>query len=233
MYHSVTAEGDDPFRITVRPHRFLAQMRWLQRRGWRGASVAEVLGARRDGSADPLVALTFDDGYADFVAEVMPVLAELGFTATVFLVAGALGGENAWDQPGPRKPLMDADAVRGAVRAGMEVGSHALTHRALPDLSGPQLRDEVLRSRAVLAEAAGVEVAGFCYPYGRVGAREVAVVQGCGYDYACAVAPGALTGRHALPRTYVGDRDGAPRLLLKQARHRLREGVQQVRGAAP
>ncbi|MFJ8473547.1 hypothetical protein [Kitasatospora sp. NPDC094011] len=43
-----------------------------------------------------------------------------------------------------------------------------------------------------------------------------------GYEYACAVSPGARSGVHALPRCYVGDRDGPLHLAAKPVRDRRR-----------
>jgi hypothetical protein len=48
------------------------------------------------------------------------------------------------------------------------------------------------------------------------------MVRAAGYGYACAVGPGDLAGPHALPRTYIGDKDSAPRLYAKWVRHGLR-----------
>jgi peptidoglycan/xylan/chitin deacetylase (PgdA/CDA1 family) len=219
MYHSVEPYSWDPYQVTVRPDRFDRQMRWLRRRGLRGTSMRELLLASREGRADGLVGLTFDDGYADFVTHVMPVLAGYGFTATVFVIAGALGGTNTWDEPGPRKTLMTADEVRQAAAAGIEIGSHSLTHRRLPDVDEPALVDEVRHSRTILSGLVGPDVSGFCYPYGGVGAREVDAVRAAGYAYGCAVSAPALASRYALPRTFVGDRDTSPRLFAKWARH--------------
>lgn len=229
MYHSVEPYTSDPYQVTVHPDRFARQLRWLRRRGLRGVSMRELLAARRAGTARGLVGLTFDDGYADFVHHVMPVLAEYGFTATVFVVAGSLGGTNEWDVPGPRKRLMTAGEVRQAATAGVEIGSHSLNHRRLTDTDFSTLADEVRRSRTVLSGLTGEDVAGFCYPYGAVGAREAEAVRAAGYGYACAVGATASAGRYALPRTFVGDRDTAPRLWAKWARHGLRRGNGGVR----
>jgi peptidoglycan/xylan/chitin deacetylase (PgdA/CDA1 family) len=221
MYHSVEAYESDPYQVTVHPERFDRQLRWLSRRGLRGVSMAELLRARRQGRGDGLVGLTFDDGYADFTTEVLPVLRRYGFTATVFVIAGVLGGHNTWDMPGPRKSLMAASDVWRAADAGIEIGSHSLTHAHLPEVGDAELADEVCRSRVLLSEVAGREVSGFCYPYGAAGEREVKQVEAAGYDYACAVQGSTLNGRHAIPRTFVGDRDNGVRLLAKVARHRL------------
>jgi peptidoglycan/xylan/chitin deacetylase (PgdA/CDA1 family) len=173
-------------------------------------------------STKGLVGLTFDDGYTDFVTQVVPVLARFDFTATVFVLPGRLGGHNGWDEPGPRKPLMTVAEIRRAAAAGMEIGSHGLVHQSLPACGERVLADEVSGSRSILAELTGQEITGFCYPYGHAGQRELDAVRAAGYDYACAVRPGELAGRYALPRTFVGDRDHAARLYAKWARHALR-----------
>jgi len=221
MYHSVEPYDTDPYQVTVHPQRFDRQMRWLRRRGLRGVSMSELLQARRAGRGADLVGLTFDDGYTDFVTEVLPALRRHSFSATVFVIAGALGGHNSWDEPGPHKPLMTAPEVRRAADAGVEIGSHSLRHVRLPEAGDDELAEQVRLSREILAGIIGREVTGFCYPYGGVGEREVRAVRAAGYDYACAVHASPLAGRHAIPRAFIGDRDTSPRLFAKVARHRL------------
>lgn len=218
MYHSIEPYTDDPYQVTVHPRRFERQLRWLRRRGLRGVSMRSLLTAPGPG----LVGLTFDDGYADFVANVMPVLVSFGWTATVYVVAGSIGGHNAWDVPGPHKELMTAADVAAVSAAGMEIGSHGFAHVRMP--SADDLSLQTVRSREILADVSGQDVSGFCYPYGAVGAREVEAVRAAGYDYACAVQPTPVIGRHAIPRTFIGDRDASPRLYAKLARHRLTLG---------
>jgi peptidoglycan/xylan/chitin deacetylase (PgdA/CDA1 family) len=231
MYHSVEPYVEDPYRITVSPLRFERQMRWMRRRGLRGVSVRELLAARAAGTDAGLVGLTFDDGYEDFVTRVMPVLARYGWTATVYIVAGALGGYNAWDSPGPRKDLMTGDDVRRAADAGIEIGSHSLSHCRLTGCTTSTLADEIGHSRIVLSDLTGLAIDGFCYPYGAAGVREVDMVRAAGYGYACAVGPGDLAGPLALPRTYIGDQDSAPRLYAKWIRHGLRHRRPSMDGA--
>jgi peptidoglycan/xylan/chitin deacetylase (PgdA/CDA1 family) len=222
MYHSVSPYTSDPYLITVSPARFERQLRWLARRGLRGVSVAELLAARARGGARGLVALTFDDGYADFAEHALPALARYGFGATVFVLAGRLGGHNAWDAGGPRKPLMTARQVRQVAAAGIEIGSHGLRHVRLPGVPRATLIAEIENSRAVLQAASGQPVAGFCYPYGDVSDGVAAAVSAAGYSYGCAIWASELTGQHALPRIYVGDADVCWRLWAKGLRHWLR-----------
>ncbi|MFE9935982.1 polysaccharide deacetylase family protein [Streptomyces hirsutus] len=222
MYHSVGDCSDDPYRITVTPERLEAQLAWLRRRGLRGVSVADLLAARARGDGRRLVGLTFDDGYADFVTEALPLLRRWDCGATLFVLPGRLGGDNAWDPLGPRKPLLTAAGIRYAAAEGVEIGSHGLTHVDLTRADGPALKAEVAESRERLAELTGTRVDGFCYPYGTVDVRAVRAVREAGYTYACAIDPGPLIGPHALPRVHIGQNDTAWRLGLKYRLHRLR-----------
>ncbi|WP_217240330.1 polysaccharide deacetylase family protein [Streptomyces sp. AC555_RSS877] len=222
MYHSVGDCSDDPYRITVSPERLERQLAWLSRRGLRGVSLRELIAARARGRRRGLVGLTFDDGYADFLTHALPALLRWNCGATLFVLPGRLGGVNSWDPLGPRKPLLSADGIRRAAAEGMEIGSHGLTHVDLTRSDDATLKAEVADSRALLAELTGAPVDGFCYPYGTVDRRAVAAVREAGYTYACAIAPGPLTGPHALPRLHIGENDTAWRLHLKHRLHRLR-----------
>lgn len=222
MYHSVDDCRDDPYLVTVSPARLAAQLAWLTARGLRGVSMRELLAARERGAADRLVGLTFDDGYEDFRTAALPLLRDGGHTATVFVLPGRLGGDNAWDARGPRKRLLDEDGIRELAAAGMEIGSHGLRHRDLTVVHDVTLTAEVRGSRRRLADLTGTEPDGFCYPYGALDARALLAVRGAGYGYACAVDPGPLAGRYALPRTYIGEADTGPRLHAKRWLHRIR-----------
>ncbi|WP_405917085.1 polysaccharide deacetylase family protein [Streptomyces sp. NBC_00728] len=223
MYHSVGDCSEDPYRITVSPERLDLQLGWLRRRGLRGVRMTDLLAARARGRGQDLVGLTFDDGYADFVGTALPLLQRHGFGATLFVLPGRIGGDNAWDPLGPRKPLLGKQGIRlAAASEGMEVGSHGLTHVDLTKADDAVLHAEVTESRAVLSELIGAPVDGFCYPYGTIDRRVVAAVRAAGYSYGCAIDPGPLTGRYALPRVHIGENDTPVRLFLKHRLHRLR-----------
>lgn len=219
MYHSVGDCSDDPYRVTVTPERLDAQLTWLTRRGLKPVSMGELLAvpARKD-----LVGLTFDDGYADFLTNALPVLRAHHCTATLFVLPGRLGGDNAWDPLGPRKPLLTADGIREAAANGIEIGSHGRTHVDLTTADDGTLNSELRDSKAELEEMLDHNVEGFCYPYGTLDRRTVDAVRAAGYSYACAIDPGRFNGVHALPRVHVGQNDTAARLFLKYRLHRLR-----------
>lgn len=181
----------------------------------------ELLEARRNGSGGDLVGLTFDDGYADFAENAFPVLSRYGFTATAFVLAGRFGGYNAWVD-GVRKPLMTAEQVRQVAAGGIEIGSHGLHHVSLPSISDADLKEEIEVSRRIIQDVSGQEIPGFCYPYGNHDGRAVRSAQASGYDYCCAVGYSEFTGRYALPRIDIINRDSSLRLWAKGTRYWLR-----------
>lgn len=206
MYHSVSAPPNNPNRIFTSPELFEAQMLYLKQRNLRGVSMRELRTAERTGSARGLVGLTFDDGYVDFLQNAVPVLENLGFTATVFVVAGLLGEENKWEfrgDPRPQMTLLGAEGVREVAARGMEVGSHTMTHPKLLGLERELLEAEVRGSKEVLSEVLGEAVGGFCYPYGFIDAASVQAVRRAHYDYACAVVVRVEGNAYDLPRITV------------------------------
>ena len=222
MYHSVSpSSAPDPHLLRIHPERLDAQLRTLRRLGLRGVSVATLLAALDEGTSHRLVGLTFDDGYTDFLRHAVPVLGRHGMTATVYVVAGRLAGQNDWDD-GPRLDLLSADELRLVAAAGHEVGSHSLTHPRMAGLDPATLQAETSESRRLLEEVLDRPVDGFCYPYGSVDQPAADAVRDAGYAYACTTKDYSVPDRFHVPRFYVGERDTGPRLLAKLAVHATR-----------
>jgi peptidoglycan/xylan/chitin deacetylase (PgdA/CDA1 family) len=76
-------------------------------------------------------------------------------------------------------------------RAGMEIGSHTVTHAQLDTLSGKDLAYELRTSKDVLEDALGHPVRHLAYPHGYNSPRVRAMSARAGYETATAV-------RHAL-----------------------------------
>jgi peptidoglycan/xylan/chitin deacetylase (PgdA/CDA1 family) len=223
MYHSVSdSTAPDPHLLRVHPDRLESQLGLLRKAGIRGVSLDEALRARARGERTRLVALTFDDGYADFRERAMPLLERYGMTATVYVVSDRLGRTNDWDLDAPQLGLMTPDDVRAAAAAGHEVGSHGANHIHLTGATPEQLRQETAGSRATLEDVLQQPVRGFCFPYGDHDDAAVAAVEAAGYAYACVTNEYGGNGAFRIPRYYVGQRDDALRLITKAVRHRIR-----------
>jgi peptidoglycan/xylan/chitin deacetylase (PgdA/CDA1 family) len=216
MYHGVQQVAEDPYQLCVTPERFSEQMRWLAERGLRGVSIDALVEAMRAGNERALVGISFDDGYASVLENAVPELLRNEFTATMFIVSGLLGGTNEWDGE-TVWPLMSARQVADVAAAGMEIGSHSVTHTHLPALGAQQLRAEISESRSRLSELLSRPIRGFAYPYGDMDSSTRHAVRDAGYDYACSVVtPVADLGIMALPRIIFGQRDGSAGMTAKR-----------------
>ena len=218
MYHSISQPEVDQDPLCTSPERFGAQMLYLKRHSLRGVSMRELYLALNAGEAAGLVGVTFDDGYEDFLDAAVPTLEKLGFSATVFVVAGMLGSENYWEHgggPRPRLKLLGADGVREVSDRGMEIGSHTVTHPRLSGLDSETLIHEVEDSRQMLSEIVNAPVEGFSYPYGDLDGPAVRAARGAGYVYAVATKKQVEGGLHDWPRTYIGEKDSPLRLGVK------------------
>ena len=168
MYHKIA-----PAPVTtnlpalyVRPFEFDRQMAELTGAGLTCVPYEEVVEAVGAGKCGFCV--TFDDGFRNVFERALPILQMRGLRAMQFIVAGLIGGEDAWDRAigEPPQALMDEGMIREWLAAGHEIGSHTLTHPHLPALPREQARAEIVDSKRRLEDRFGVPIKHFCYPYG-------------------------------------------------------------------
>jgi len=228
MYHAIARGIDDPNKICVSAETLENQMLYLKRRNMRGVSMNELMRALRQGSAQGLVGLTFDDGYENFLSAALPVLEDFGFTATVFVAGGMLGGSNSWDRA-PKMRILDAYGICEAAARGVEIGAHGTYHLRLTKLDPVSLREEVEAGRQFLDEVLERRVEGFCYPYGDLNSQVVRAVREAGYTYACAYKNELPHSAYAIPRLYIGESDRGLRFALKLRWARLHAGLADLR----
>jgi peptidoglycan/xylan/chitin deacetylase (PgdA/CDA1 family) len=164
-YHAIE-RGHPP--LCIEPALFAEHLDAILESGLEPVSLTRLADALDSGGpAAPSVAITFDDGCASVFSEAVPLLREREIPATVFCVAGYLGGRKDWPTEPPSAPrlrLASAGAVAEAAGEGIEIGSHGLTHLPLALTDGPALEREVVESRQVLEEAVGAEVSWFAHP---------------------------------------------------------------------
>ena len=112
-------------------------------------------------------ALTFDDGpHAQGTPAVLELLAAAGVHATFFLV-----GEQV-----QRNPAL----AREIVAAGHGIGLHCQRHRNLLRLTPMQVRADIDRAEAAIADATGVEPKLYRPPYGVLNAAALRLAQARG-----------------------------------------------------
>jgi glycosyltransferase involved in cell wall biosynthesis/peptidoglycan/xylan/chitin deacetylase (PgdA/CDA1 family) len=207
---------------SVPPRLFGRQLDALLAAGWVFVDLDAVLAALEGERALPekAVLVTFDDAYEDLLESALPELGPRGIPALAFAVAGLVGDSNRWDQEigAGRLGLLDGEGLKEIAGRGIEVGSHGMTHSALPGLEAERLAEEVAGSARRL-ESLGLErPRSFSYPYGERDLPAAAAVRGAGFRAAFTVTPGVVgfgSDRYALPRLQVGASDSPRRLMLK------------------
>jgi peptidoglycan/xylan/chitin deacetylase (PgdA/CDA1 family) len=165
-YHSIDDSGSP---ISVAPEEFRAHVRWLSSGLVRVVPLAELVTLPPEEEA---VAITFDDGFQNFSSVAAPLLYEHGLPATLFVVSGRVGRDNAWgDRPDPRVPtlpLLDWMGLGWMVEEGVEIGVHTRTHLNLTRISPSMLEDELLGSADEIRRKLGLVARDVAYPYGDV-----------------------------------------------------------------
>ena len=158
--------------ISTSPSSFRRQMEWLHQQGFQTLSLAEAAKLVRIGQPfrERTCVVTFDDGYETVYREAFPILQEVGFTATVFLITGYCGKQNSWPghvSPVGEQSLLCWTQIEEMARHHIEFGSHTVTHPDLACLTHREAEREMQDSKQMIQERIGRGVEVFAYPYGR------------------------------------------------------------------
>lgn len=181
-YHRVHTD-DDPEVPEVSPDLFCGhvtltvfrrQMAALAQRGFSTVQhhqIADWLYGRADLPPGPVVALGFDDNRLNILDNAVPVMAEHGFSGTVWAVSRLADGNLPYFQT---YPWMNWDHLASLMEQGWEIGAHTASHYMGPPLlkgtygSGGHQRylDELLECNDAIAHHLGIRPKHFAYPGG-------------------------------------------------------------------
>jgi peptidoglycan/xylan/chitin deacetylase (PgdA/CDA1 family) len=188
LYHAVTTTpGDAIAPFTVTPDEFERQLDAVLEAGLTPVPFGELVAGERAGSAPTRpVVITFDDGYADFAEHALPALAARSLPSTLFVTTGWLEGGTS-REPGPTDAMLSWSQLPELLECGVELGAHSHSHPQMDTLTGPALRDQLVRPRDQLEEALGREVDLVAYPHGYNGPRVRRAARAAGYRAAAAV----------------------------------------------
>jgi peptidoglycan/xylan/chitin deacetylase (PgdA/CDA1 family) len=119
--------------------------------------------------------LTFDDGHVSNHEAALPILRERQLKATFFITVGLIGSSEtmSWKQ------------IHALHAAGMEIGSHTLTHRPPSMLDDDELRYELIESRRILEDGLGEPVTSVSSPTGFFNPRMCSIAREVGYRALC------------------------------------------------
>ncbi len=230
-YHGLSSNW--PSSLAVTPENFRKQIELVLHRGYRGATFSEVVPTPQ---YEKTVAITFDDSYRSVFEHALPILAEHGLPATVFVPTGHVGADGPMTWRGIEEWLdgphaselvpMSWDELRTLSNAGWEIGSHTVTHPRLTRLAESSLFEELEESRKHCEVNLGRDCLSLAYPYGDFDDRVISAARSAGYLTA-ATLPRRFEGKNPLAWSRVGIyRTDGPlmyRLKISAAVRRLRK----------
>lgn len=167
MYHGISDQSENGaayYKVNTAPEMFERQMRFLKEHGYQTIALSEAVRLlnRRESVGAKRVVITFDDGFRNFYTEAFPILRKYNFTATMFLPTGYIGVT--------RKSFhsfecMTWDEVRELRKAGIEFGSHTVSHPKLVELKWSDVERELRDSKMEMETQMGGRVTTFAYPF--------------------------------------------------------------------
>jgi peptidoglycan/xylan/chitin deacetylase (PgdA/CDA1 family) len=192
MYHSISDNPRHGFRrFAVSPAVFTEQMAYLYHNGYCPLTVSALVEVIQGRAALPEkpVLLTFDDGFADFFTQCLPILLSYQFAATLYLVTAYIGQTGRWleQENEADRPMLTWEQIQHIAASGIECGSHTHTHPRLDGLPLARVRDEIETSKELLDSHLPSPARSMCYPYGCYSDAVQQAVQQAGYTSACAV----------------------------------------------
>jgi len=225
MYHQVGKFSRvDSHRANFCDYRrFQWQMAYLHYFGYRVLSMTEALACVNGDMEIPprSVVLSFDDGYENFYDYAFPVLQRYQFPATVYMIADMIDQTANWMKnisPGEAPRLMSLKQLQTISTAGIEIGSHTLSHAKLAELEPAKQYQEIFNSKHILEQKLEREIQHFCYPYGSFNNDAIQNTRKAGYHSAVTCLRGGMTTEDdpfVLPRKAISYGDTLPGFIWK------------------
>ena len=169
-FHSLDDSGSV---ISVPPERFRRQMEFLASSSFPVVPLDEIF------CRPNCVAITFDDGFCNFLDQAAPVLESLRLPATIFVVSEHCGGRNNWrNQPSgvPDLPLMSWQDL-ASLPPSISVGAHTKTHSELAALSEVECESELHDCKDQIEQHLGQRIRCLAYPYGSSTPQVMSIAQ--------------------------------------------------------
>jgi peptidoglycan/xylan/chitin deacetylase (PgdA/CDA1 family) len=117
---------------------------------------------------EPIVTVTFDDGWESAYSEAAPILEKYGVRTTQYILSGFFNHPSYLS----KKQVLSLQA------AGHDIQSHTITHADLRQLSDEDLDRELAESKTVIGELTNTAVTDFASPLNGYDDRTLEAIQG-------------------------------------------------------
>lgn len=183
-YSSNMSEGERSYYVS--PNTFARQMSYLAENNYSVIPLSRLVDYLKTGNNKPparSVVITFDDGTIGQYEYAYKILRYYDFPATFFIVP-------MWTEEAEQKQkggYVNWKQLEEMADNGMEIGSHAMTHKTLTEATPEGLDYEILESKNVIEEKLNREINFFAYPGGSNNAEAIKDVAAAGYLAALSV----------------------------------------------
>ncbi len=117
---------------------------------------------------EPLITVTFDDGWESIYTTGLPLLQKYGIPTTQYVLSGVDKDVN----------YLTIDQIKAFQKAGHEIGCHSIDHADLTSLTAVALQSQLAQCKTVFEQALGTPVKHFASPYGRSNPQTIAAIKG-------------------------------------------------------
>ena len=198
MYHSLLDDPVEPSAYVLSPAAFEEDVRWLLAHGYTPVSAAAVLEYWENGAKLPQqpVLLTFDDGFYNYLPNLLPVLEKYEIPALVNVVGSFTEQASESSDKHPAYAYLDWNDLRTLTAEGwVELGNHSYAmHSRSPRLGASRIQGETIDAYRVnlfrdtgmmqqlLHKKLGMRPRVYAYPYGAVSDGAGELLHAMGYD---------------------------------------------------
>lgn len=202
MYHYIRiADENDELgkNLSVTPANFEDQLKWLKENNYETLKISNLADPEKKvlskiiGEGKNPIVLTFDDGYEDAYTNALPIMQKYGFVGVFYIIRNSVG----------KPEYMNQTQIAKMAEAGMEIGSHTLSHPNLTSLDADAAQKQIVDSKETASA--------FCYPAGKFNDTVVDLVKNAGYTTATTTQSGVAnqdSNLFELPRIRMQDFSG-------------------------
>ena len=197
MYHSVCRNDKVDSEYYISPEKFESDLRYLKEKGYTAVFISEIADYAEGAGCLPEkpVALTFDDGYYNWLTDVLPLLGKYDMKATFNVVGAYIEKESLAEYRSPAYSYLTWEEIAALHDSGRaEIGSHTWEMHTLDARKGCKkikgetaahyveaLTDDLTRLNDALRDNCGFMPVTFAYPYGEISKESVPVLQALGF----------------------------------------------------
>lgn len=170
-YHDVNPAQSN--ELLLAPEKFKEQMKYLKDNGYLPLTLDELYSFLRENKPVPekSVVITFDDGYRSNYTYAYPILKELGFKATIFVISDFIDNDL----------YMTKTQLKELSDYGLDIESHTAKHEDLSLLNKEMQVETMIKSKETLESLLGKKVNYIAYPFGRMNGDTKKAAEIAGY----------------------------------------------------